>query len=349
MQEDLVGYLLHALEPSEQARVEALLAQNPALQQDLRRLRAFLDLLECDRAAFLPPPGLAERTCHWVRSRALYHEDRRCVVPARWRVLDLMVAAAIIAAASMLFFPAVAQSRFRARVTACQNNLRVIGQALGSYSQRYDGCFPAIPLVGNLGAAGVYGPMLLETGFLDSPRWLACPGCAQGHERLRVPTLAELRRAAPKLVMELHRQMGGGYAYGLGYIENGRYCCLRNDGRPCVPIMADAPGDSLGCASANHGCGQNVLFEDLHVMYLVGCEYATGDHIYLNRLGMMAAGIGADDAVLGRSDTRPVAALAGALTLPKAVYGVGLDKQLLMPGPRKLRSQLTPQAFGRQQ
>lgn len=347
MQEDLVGYLLHALDPSEQARVEALVAQNPALQQDLRRLRSFLGLLECDRIAYLPPPGLAERTCRWVRTRTRF-EERRTVVPARWRVFDLMVAAGIVAAAAMLFFPAVAQSRYRSRVIACQNNLRVIGQALGCYSQRYEGCFPAIPLVGNLGVAGIYGPMLLETGFLESPRWLACPGCAQEHERLRVPTIAELRRAAPKLVVELHRQMGGGYAYGLGYIENGRYCCLRNDGRAGVPIMADAPGDSLGCASANHGCGQNVLFEDLHVMYLVGCEYATGDHIYLNRLGVMAAGIGPDDAVLGRSDTRPVAALAGALTPAKAINGAKPGKLPFMPGPRRLESRLTPQVMGRQ-
>lgn len=347
MQEDLVGYLLHALEPGEQARVEASLAQNPDLQVQLTRLRAFLSLLECDRAAYSPPPGLAQRTCRLVRSRTSL-EDRRIVVPARWRVFDLMVAAAIVAAAAMLFFPAVAQSRHRSRVIACQNNLRVIGQALGSYSQRYDGCFPAITLVGNLGAAGIYGPMLLETGFLDSPRWLGCPGCTQGHERLRVPTLAELRSAAPKLAVELHRRMGGGYAYGLGYIQNGTYYCLRNEGRACVPIMADAPGDSLGCASANHGCGQNVLFEDLHVMYLVGCEYAAGDHIYLNRLGVMAAGIGPDDAVLGRSDTHPLAALTGALTLPKAPQGIELGKLPLVPYPDGLKPRPRPQVMGRQ-
>lgn len=321
MQEDLLGYLLDALDPAEREQVEARVASSPALQEDLRRLRVLLDVLECDREPFGPPPGLAERTCKYVAKRVtIYNESPQPVLPFRWHVADALVAAGIFLAASMLFFPALAQSRFRARLTACQNNLLVIGQALACYSQRYDGYFPVIPLAGNLGVAGIYGPTLLETGFLDSPRWLLCPGCDPGLRPLRVPTLAELRRASPEVAVKLHRQIGGSYAYALGYIEDGRYCYVRNEGRPWVPILADAPRNSLGCTSSNHGCGQNVLFDDLHVcyLYLANCEDDRGDHIYLNRLGVVAAGIGWDDAVLGRSDTRPIAALQGAVTLPKA-------------------------------
>jgi hypothetical protein len=342
MREDLIGYVLNALEPADHARVEEAVARDAQLQRDVRKLRAFLELLECDRDFESPPPGLAERTCKLVARRVTIYDDRRLGVPTRWRVLDLMVAAGILAAASMLFFPAVAQSRFRARVTACQGNLRVLGQALASYSQFHDGYFPVIPVASDFGAAGIYGPTLLELGFLDSPRWLVCPGGGPAQGLPRVPTLGELRRAAPEAVPELRRRMGGGYAYGLGYIQDGSYCCLRNEGRPCVPIMADAPGDSLNCGSANHGCGQNVLFEDLHVMYLVGCEYFCGDHIYLNRLGVMAAGIGPNDVVLGRSDTHPTSALAGVFGLPKGGQPLKYGGARLRASPGRPQPQLQP-------
>ncbi len=42
-----------------------------------------------------------------------------------------------------LLFPAMENSRFNARVAACQDNLRLLGQALAQYSERYQRLLPA--------------------------------------------------------------------------------------------------------------------------------------------------------------------------------------------------------------
>jgi hypothetical protein len=72
--------------------------------------------------------------------------------------------------------------------------------------------------------------------------------------------------------------------------------------------MADAPGEPTGGRSGNHeAAGQNVLFEDLHVAWLKQCRLSDcGDHIYVNGLGYVGAGIGANDAVIGDSVARPL-------------------------------------------
>ena len=60
----LLGYLLGALEASEQAVVEAELANNPSLQVELTKLQMALGQLGLDQPpeAFEPPAGLAEQT-----------------------------------------------------------------------------------------------------------------------------------------------------------------------------------------------------------------------------------------------------------------------------------------------
>ena len=45
----------------------------------------------------------------------------------------MVVAAGIFIAASLLFFPAMNQSRFAARLTGCKNNLRQVGLGLDMY------------------------------------------------------------------------------------------------------------------------------------------------------------------------------------------------------------------------
>jgi len=79
--EDLLGYLLDALEDSERARIEAALAQDASLQEELAQLRRLLNLLEPARQTSDPPPGLAERTCAWIASQSARLPQ---VVFARW-------------------------------------------------------------------------------------------------------------------------------------------------------------------------------------------------------------------------------------------------------------------------
>ena len=72
--------------------------------------------------------------------------------------------------------------------------------------------------------------------------------------------------------------------------------------------MADSPsGGPEGRRGCNHlKCGQNVLYADGHVTYLVECHgEGCPDNIYLNEQGMIAAGMHARDAVIGHSSAKP--------------------------------------------
>lgn len=64
--EDLLGYLLDALEEPERAQVEEALARDDSLQEELAQLRRLLGLLGPARKGSEPPPGLAERTCRQI-------------------------------------------------------------------------------------------------------------------------------------------------------------------------------------------------------------------------------------------------------------------------------------------
>ncbi|HEX7447173.1 MAG TPA: hypothetical protein VF306_06485 [Pirellulales bacterium] len=312
MREHLLGYLLGALEPAEQEGVDARLADDAGLQYDLARLREKLEVLgeDDDRAPIEPPCDLAARTCNYVAARAAATSGRIGAPVSGWRVQDLLVGGGIFIAACMLLFPAIANSRFQARVLGCQDNLRSIGVALTQYSDFHGGYFPLVPERGPLAAAGVYAPMLSQLRLVEDPAVFVCPASAlaESPDHFRVPALEELHRAGPRRLVVVQRTMGGSYGYTFGYVVGGRYLGHRNQGRARFALMADSPDDPTGRASQNHdSCGQNVLFEDSHVAFLKRSWLPEGDdHIYVNRAGCVGAGLGPDDSVIGRSSARPL-------------------------------------------
>jgi hypothetical protein len=86
-------------------------------------------------------------------------------------------------------------------------------------------------------------------------------------------------------------------------------------GRRTVPLLSDAPSRATaGYQSPNHGgCGQNVLFQDLHCTYMRTCESPdAGDHWFLNEENQPAAGCHAQDIVLGASDATPLVEVSAA-------------------------------------
>ncbi|HJT32002.1 MAG TPA: hypothetical protein VJ783_08095 [Pirellulales bacterium] len=311
MREHLLGYLLGALEPAEQEEIDARLSDDAGLRYDLGRMREKLEVLgDDDRRPIEPPCGLAARTCNYVAARAAATSGRIGAPISGWSVQDLLVGGGIFIAACMLLFPAIANSRFQARMLGCQDNLRAIGVALTQYSDFHGGYFPLVPERGPLAAAGVYAPILSQFGYLDDPAVLVCPASAlaESPEGFRVPTLDELREAGPGRLVVIRRNMGGSYGYTFGYLVDGRYLGHRNQGRSDFALMADSPDDPRGGASQNHGsCGQNVLFEDGHVEFLKRCWLPEGDdHIYVNHDGYVGAGLGPDDSVIGGSSARPL-------------------------------------------
>lgn len=84
MRDDLVGYLLNAVDEPEMKRLEMALAdpnEGPELRRDLDCLRRSTAVMSRDRGTITPPPGLAERTMKFVQSRAgEKRPDRKSVV-----------------------------------------------------------------------------------------------------------------------------------------------------------------------------------------------------------------------------------------------------------------------------
>ena len=334
MREQLLGYLLDALEPDERSHVEEELCRDPQLQRELELLDEGLDPLRAIEEPIAPPAGLAERTCARLASHRLREASERRVVAAksmgrggrgpvaamseervnacRRTLADLVVAAGVVFAAGLLFFPAIQQSRQVARRDACMHKLLQIHFALAGYATNNDGYFPAIE-PGE--TAGIYAVRLQEGGYINRDGWNICPGTRRQqesggqHNRLDpIPTRQELQAAEGAELARWVRSMGGTYGSTLHFYEGDRYCCTKDLRRPNFPLMSDMPPTVLvGIDRSSHGgCARNVLYEDGHIRLQTTClAEGCGDHIYQNDLGYVAAGRHAGDAVIGRSEARP--------------------------------------------
>ncbi len=319
MREDLLGYLLGALDDTDRRRIQAALRRDPQLRRELERLREELAATRAPEA-FEPPEGLLEQTCDLVEG---CDQQRRSLRSANrgagqltwqrrtWSFADGVVAAALVVVAAMLFFPAIANSRFRSDVHRCQRNLQRLHVALCEFSQTNGGVYPRIPLSGNRAAAGIYGPVLVDEGYLLDSRTLICPSSAlcEHLSDWRVPTQQELDQASGLDLGRLQRAMGGSYGYTLGHTQGDRYFPPRNEGRAYYALMSDAPSlHLLGRLSSNH-CdrGQNVLFDDGHIVFVIDqvCV-APRDALFVNRYGFVEAGVDKHDSVIGGSNSPPI-------------------------------------------
>lgn len=326
MRENLVGYLLGALEEDEKDELEAALFRvdhrrsttfDPAdLRRELDLLRLALRPLEHDADAITPPMGLASRTIDFVeansrrRSRAAL-SPAADVVPMRpagrvW--LDRAIIAATALAASVLLAPLLLDTIEQARSRRAERNLGVISEALHGYASHHR-VFPSPPDSGPLSRAGLYAPMLVsEERLVADDGTVVLPGSplAKGG-RFKVPTLQELEAAVgSKDFEEMVRSMGGDFGYTLGHRSpEGTLEAVPDRRRAEHAIMADAP-DEMGRASRNHPGGlHHVLFEDGHVMRMFLEDIGGQDHIYRNHNGVIAAGVCEDDAVIGASHHAP--------------------------------------------
>lgn len=351
MRDQLVGYLCGALDGHEHADVERRIAIDPQLRGELELLRAALDPLALDAEHHAPPAGLAARTCTAIFAgttngpataappetnesspriahvqpagnrgrRTVFVESPAGLVRRNWRMIDSAIALGAIAAAALLFFPALVQSRYLAQMAQCQSNLGDLGGALARYADQGPerGFYPGIPRSGNQAVAGIYGVRLLENGFLDSAKRLVCPSSplAERGKPLVVPTSAELDAATGEKLAEYQRTMGGSYGYSLGFVQNGVYFPTQFRRLRWNPILADAydPHDGRPNSCNHGGCGQNVLFADGSVGYLttvrvvdrVDDDVVDDEDMFRNVRRDIAAGLGRYDFVLGDSASSP--------------------------------------------
>ncbi len=200
----LLGYLIGALEDTEHRRIEAQLERDPAMRNELSRLREGLRPLEAARRTFPAPLGLAARTCRWIAAMApraakgpaaaAAASDPRPArplarrmgtayappsSPAPWSWADLAVVACISAALALLVFPAIQRSRMNLRLVACQDNLRELGMGLAQLRDSH--------------------PELLAPLFRPKREAIAglAPPLLSGEEVARVEELRRWRRPLP--------------------------------------------------------------------------------------------------------------------------------------------------------
>jgi prepilin-type processing-associated H-X9-DG protein len=316
MDDNLVGYLLKNLDPATHDRVESELRSDPELRQRLELVRQALAPLEEDRE-IQPSPDLAIKTLAFVAEHCCRELPRAPQPPTRsapastprWRRADVAVAAGLLLAVVTLGFPMITRWRHQSGITECKNNLKQYYLAVSTYRDVHK----APPNINDKepprNVAGMIAPTLNEARILTDAS-ICCPAtkgfvaCTTTLANISSMTNDEFKQAAPNLLPC--------YAYSLGYRdEQGVYHCAMEAQHEIasaqVPLMADRGPTSGTGNSINHGgYGQNVLFQDGHVEFVVSRNVGIdGSDIYLNREKKVAAGFGSKDVVLGPSASQP--------------------------------------------
>ena len=275
----LLGHLLGALDDDEQQWVEARLECDVEYCRRWAQWRRRLAPLEALRPDFEPPPGLVARTCRYVTdyksAMAASSPSRRALSPvpsppswisqAGWA--DVSVAVLLFVAAAVLLLPAIQNSRFHARLAACQDNMQQFGAALTQYGNQHGSPLAQLAGNGRLNAAGLFASRLVNDGFLADSRKTICPDAwlaVQGG--LRTVAADESRG---DVVGALPAKLA---------------------------LLSDAPGaDAPGQILDSHGGrGRNVLFEDGHVDFLpCSASHEPAEFFIADGKAQPAAGISA--------------------------------------------------------
>lgn len=305
MRQNLIGYLLQAIDAEEHAAVEEQLQKDAKLREECELLRACLVPLSHDKNHHEPPHGLVDRCCQFVYSRTdvmpaavTSAGDGHNVTRRPWSWLDLSVAGAIAVAVAVLFVPAIYQSRAMAQRTACQKNLQDIGNAMAKYSDIHDGYYPLPNPDDKIHLASAWAPKLLDS-LPSGERTLICPSSDDARQpNLHLPTMAQLEAMNAAQLAELRDQLSGSYGATLGYQDGKKYKLPKHGDRQRA-VASDRPGRN-GTNSPNHNAeGQVVLFGDSHVQFITTPRVpGTDDNIFLNHRGQEAPGDDDRDSVI---------------------------------------------------
>jgi hypothetical protein len=320
MRDDLVGYILNAIDQPEARQIETALADpdtGPSLRRELDTLRKATRVLEPDREVFAPPPGLAARTMAFVAAQAapgplptprVFSPSIDEPAPRSRAWLDRVLVAATALAACVLVAPLVLDAITDARARRVERSLQTTSAALQGYAESHR-VFPTPPDSGPLSRAGLYAPTLVsEKRLVADDGTLLAPGTALDRQgKFRIPSLEELKAAVgtPQFD-ELVRTMGGDFGYTLGHRDAaGALQPNANLRREHHPLMADAPDDCRQKSSNHPGGIHFILFEDGHIERVRQDDLHRDDHLYRNHEGETAAGTDPEDAVIGDSHHQP--------------------------------------------
>jgi hypothetical protein len=317
MEENLLGYLLRALDDADQCAVEASLQASPELRERLARLERAVRPLAADAEPSEPPPGLVIATL----ARVAEHRCRRLpdapptprsqpvtAGRSRMRRPDVLVAAVLLVVlggvgSSYLFHLWRNHGRLQ-----CQDNLRHIFTGLRVYCDNHNGNYPLVEEQGPRAVAGIFVPVLRDSGTLGPEESVACPSHERRpQERRSLRDMDELYQKDRSAFRQEAREQAGGYAYTLGFRDADGFHGLRCDTGDGLPIMADRLDSPAQDNSANHGGGgQNVLYLGGQVQWHTNRRAGIdGDDIYLNWDNRVLAGKAWKDTVLAPGDASP--------------------------------------------
>ncbi|MDZ4820300.1 MAG: hypothetical protein SGJ20_15140 [Planctomycetota bacterium] len=339
--DELLGYLLGALDSAEHKGVETELQTNAQLRRELELLRHSLVPLSFDPGHIDAPHGLAKQTCLHVyqahcatpvheaaHSGAAHTAAGAWPTPAtnaiwpveptastrRWRLVDMAVAAGILIAGAAIVIPAIMQSRVNSDRIACQKKLHDNYLAISDYSKGHGNTLPVADESGALSFGGAYAPKLVSAGLMPNISNLFCQTSMNGEAiPTQIPTVEQLNAASPAEHAKLVKQLDNIYAFGLGHRDaQGKYHLTKRKevengkGRSYFPLMADLPAEDGSPLGHHGGCGTNVLFEDGSIKYHTGCKTDhEKDDIFKNARGEQKAGLHENDSVLVPSSKTP--------------------------------------------
>ena len=284
-QEDLLGYVLGALDAQQHREVQQLIDNDPDLEEQLLEIRNSLLPLDLIDAPAGPPVGLARRACEMVAgyqkqepgaddafanrpvglspaggslppadgSLSPLEPDSVPVLGASdtlfpssgWSRSDLLVGVAAIAILVGILLPAVSYSRHHSRVVACQENMMHLGRAFLAYSEMN----PEgrfVEIPGN-GNLGVSGcyAVLLKEAGLIENDEKVSCAGVPKDKPVVIPSRERIENASGDTLKRFQQSMGGDYGYTLGYMENNRYQAPRYEGQANMVLLADRPSRSL--------------------------------------------------------------------------------------------------------
>ena len=320
MNEDIIGFVMGALDAQEHQRIENLVRSDTELQSQVDLIRRSLLPLESYRHCE-PPSDLHNQTLAYVFDQVDAHKvgsavpmvqpaftSKQLVASSRrsWRPMDILVTGIVAASLLMLLSPALFNSRFAAELRQCQNNLQKLYAGFSNYSITHDGEFPTVPNNSAFATSGAYAPILIEQGYVEGDDNFFCPAAFESiaWRQQGIPTRQSVTNASVEDISAMQQRMGGTYGYSVGYQAGGRIRAIRNQQRPNFALIADRPsGESVRRYNMNHGgLGQNILFENGHVAFVRGTQsVGLGDHYYVSDRGIVEPGVHRDDSVIMES------------------------------------------------
>ena len=137
MRELLLGYLLGALNKTEQASVGERVKRDPRFREELKCLAVSLRPSRVKRRMFPAPEGLAQQTIELVakhidqeKINSVRRQTSNCrqgrAPTRRCSLTDAVVAGGVAAAVALLFFPTIANSRFQSGLTGLKHHKRTL-------------------------------------------------------------------------------------------------------------------------------------------------------------------------------------------------------------------------------